>query len=569
MSRSPRLRLAIGLLFPSLFLGIFYFFPLSRILSVSFLAPDNGTGATFWRILLDMGTWRVAWFTIWQASLSTLLTLILGLPSAYLFARFRFPGKSLLQALTAIPFILPTLVVAAAFNALLGPRGWVNLVLMSIFDLSAPPIQFMNTIGAILTAHVFYNTTIVIRTVSSFWVNLDPKLEQAARMLGASRWQTLTRITLPLIGPAVAVACLLVFIFNFTSFGVILVLGGPKFRTFEVEIFTQALSFLNLHQAAAISILQLIFTAGFTALYQRISSRVTQPISLRPGTITQKDLNTWKDRLVVVVMIFTLVSILVTPLLALGLRSITRYDPNLTFSQTSEITFTLDFYRELNQNRRQSLFFVSPLTSVFISLQYAITTVFLSLLIGMPAAWALARNPEARVLRLLDLSFMLPLGTSSVTLGLGFILALNSPPFDLRTSRLLIPFAHTLVALPFVVRNLVPALRSIRPVLHQAASMLGASPIEIVRLIDLPLANRAMLVAATFAFTISLGEFGATSLISRPEFPTVPIAIYRYLGQPGAVNYGQALALSTLLMLVCLSGMLLIEKIRPKEFTEF
>jgi thiamine transport system permease protein len=170
---------------------------------------------------------------------------------------------------------------------------------------------------------------------------------------------------------------------------------------------------------------------------------------------------------------------------------------------------------------------------------------------------------------LLDSLIMLPIGTSAVTLGLGFIIALSRPPLDLRASILLIPLAHTLVAFPFVVRSLTPALRSIQPRLRQAASVLGASPSQVIRYVDFPLVGRALLVAASFAFTISLGEFGATSLLARPEYPTVPVAIYRFISRPGGLNYGQALALSTILMGVCLAGMLAIERFRILGAGEF
>jgi thiamine transport system permease protein len=557
----------VGWLFPLAFLGLFYFYPLGRILSYSFFISVSGGWLQLWKELSESSVVPILWFTFWQAALSTLFTLALGLPGAYLFAKFQFKGKSLLQALTTIPFILPTLVVSAAFSALLGPRGWLNLGLMSIFDLPNPPIQFMNSLTAILTAHVFYNTTIVLRTVSSFWANLDPKLELAARSLGATRWQTFLRVTLPLLGPAIVAACLLVFTFDFTSFGVVLILGGPKFATLEVEIYTQALSFLNLPLASVLSLLQLFFTVGFTFIYQWLSNRLVRPISLQPQAASLKSSLTWTSRIGATLIILVLVCLFVTPLLALALRSISLIE--MSDASPDTFRFSLEFYKQLNQNPRQSLFYVSPLTSVSISLAYALITVIISLLIGIPAAWTLARQPEARFTRWLDLSLMLPLGTSSVTLGLGFILAFSRPPLDLSTSILLIPLAHTLVALPFVVRNLIPALRSIKPGLHQAAIVLGATPLEVIRLIDMPLISRALLVAATFAFTISLGEFGATSLMARPEFPTIPLAIYRLLGQPGALNYGQAMAMGTLLMVVCIIGMLAIEKFRPRELTEF
>jgi len=160
---------------------------------------------------------------------------------------------------------------------------------------------------------------------------------------------------------------------------------------------------------------------------------------------------------------------------------------------------------------------------------------------------------------------MLPLGSSAVMLGLGFIISFGAwliSPF-------LVPFAHTLVALPFVIRTLQPAIASIPERLRQAASSLGASPFEVWKTIDFPILRRAALAAATFAFTISLGEFGATLLISRPEVPTIPVAIERFLSQPGGLNYGQAMAMATILMLLAVTSILLIEKLRLPDSGEF
>lgn len=552
---------------PLTFLALFYFFPLFSILRLSYGRVEGGLLSPFIDAISSPSVRGVLSFTIWQATLSTLFTLLLGLPAAYLFARFDFHGKSLLRALTAIPFVLPTVVVAAAFNALLGPRGWVNLALSSLLDLPSPPIQFTNTFTAIIVAHVFYNTTIVLRMVGDFWSHLDPRLEQAAQMLGANRIQTLRTVTFPLLAPAVAAASLLVFIFNFTSFGVVLILGGPRFATLEVEIYFQTVSLFNLPLAATLSILQLVFTLALTIIYTYLAGRLSRPISLRPQAITQRRLLSWRSRLSAGLLIAVLLTFLTVPLIALAARSFTHLDSGP--AGTGLAGLTLDFYRELSINRRGGLFFVPPSTAISYSLAYAGATVVLALLLGVPAALALSRNSNSRISRILDPILMLPLGTSAVTLGLGFIVALNRPPLDLRTSPLLIPFVHTLVAFPFVVRSLTPALRSIRPRLRQGAAVLGASPRQVFRHIDLPLVARAILVAATFAFTISLGEFGATALIARPEYPTIPVAIYRFIGQPGAINYGQALALSTILMIVTAVGMLAIERLRIADVGEF
>jgi thiamine transport system permease protein len=567
--RSKNLLIGLLALIPLAFLALFYFYPLGSILGESFGRAEGG----LWQLAAEL--WQsesvrgVVGFTFWQAGLSTLLTLLIGLPGAYLFGRFDFRGKSWLRALTGVPFVMPTLVVAAAFNALLGPRGWLNLGLMGLFDLAEPPVQMMNTLGAILLAHVFYNTTIVLRLVGDFWSHLDPQLTQAARILGANRWQAWRQVTLPLLAPAVIAAALLVFIFDFTSFGVVLVLGGPQFATLEVEIYYQTISLFNLPMAAALAAIQLVSTLVLTVIYTRVLAKASRPISLRPQKQTQQRLRTWRQRLSAGLLIGLLLVLFITPLVSLAGRSVTRLEPDRRERTVDAPGLTLAFYQALWENRQDSLFYAEPDRALLTSMGYALSTVALALALGLPAAWLLARRETDLLSRVLDPLLMLPMGTSAVTLGLGFIVALDTPPLDLRASPLLIPLAHTLVAFPFVVRSLTPALRSIQPRLRQAAASLGASPRQVLRYIDLPLVGRAVLVGAVFAFTLSLGEYGATALIGRPEYPTVPVMIYRYLSQPGALNYGQALALSTILMVSTAVGMMLIERARIAEVSEF
>ncbi len=562
LSKSPSLLLWF---LPLTFLTLFYFYPLGSILELSFSRAEGGILAGFWNSVNSPTVRNSLGFTFKQAFASTLLTLLVGLPGAYLFGRYTFKGKKILRALTGVPFVMPTLVVAAGFYALLGPNGWANDLLMRVFQLDAPPIQFVNTFAAILTAHVFYNTTIVLRLVGDYWSRLDPRLESAARVLGADRWRTLKEITLPLITPAIAAAALLVFIFDFTSFGVILILGGPQFSTLEVEIYYQTISLFNLPLAATLSLLQVGFTLVLTIAYTRITAGLSQPVNLSSKKTTQGPIMSRRGKLIAGTFILALLVFLISPLAALAGRSITTF----TGSEGTGSIFTLAFYQALGQNPQESLFYVPPTTALGVSFGYGLITVVLALVLGLPAAWALAKKNLTILDRILDPVLMLPLGTSAVTLGLGFLVALDTPPLDLRSSPLLVPIAHTLVAFPFVVRSLTPALSSIQPNLRQAASVLGASPWQVFRLIDLPLIGRAMLVAATFAFTISLGEFGASSLIVRPEYPTVPIVIYRLLSRPGALNYGQAMALSTILMGATLAGMLLMEHFRVGEVGEF
>lgn len=547
-------------LFPLGFIGLFFFYPLVRILAYSFdisvLTPKNI------HLVAD-----VLLFTLYQAFLSTLLTLILGLPAAYLFARFDFPGKSLLRALTAVPFMLPTVVVAAGFNALLGPRGWLNLGMMQAFGLEAPPVQFVGTLGAILLAHVFYNTTIVIRVVGSALSQLDPRLEGAARSLGADSRRVWRRVNLPLLRPSLLAAGTLVFLFDFTSFGVILLLGGPGFATLEVETYIQALQMLNLPLAGLLSAVQLLCTLAFSVLYTRVIAKTRVQISPRAEQYNLRRARVWKEKVFVAGLGFLLILFFVLPMLALSLRSVARVEAARGQRADVHYGLTTDYYSELFINRRGSLFYVPPIRAALNSLGYAGLTVLLSLLMGFPAASALAR--PGKLERWLDPLLMLPLGASAVTLGLGFIISFNRPPLRLIASPWLIPLAHTMVALPFVIRTLQPALASIPERLRHAASSLGASPFRAWLAVDWPIIWRASLAAAVFAFTVSLGEFGATALLTRPEYPTIPIAIYRFLSQPGGLNYGQAMAMATMLMGLATVGILLIERLRLPGAREF
>nr|HRJ44949.1 iron ABC transporter permease [Caldilineaceae bacterium] len=477
----------------------------------------EGVGGALWR---QPFFWRVLWFTTWQAGASTLLTLLIGLPLAWLFARFDFPGKSLLRALTTIPFVMPTVVVAAAFTTLLGPSGLLNEWLMGLFSLTGPPVHLLQTVWVILLAHVFYNVSVVIRTVGSFWASLNPHLDEAAAVLGASALRRFRWITLPLLLPSVTAAGLLVFLFCFTSFGVVLILGGLRFATLEVEIYRQAISLFNLPVAASLALVQMGLTFGVMALYTRMQRRASLPLEQRPSQTTARAPRSPAEAALLLGGVLLVLLLLLAPLLSLAWRSISLGGEGLT----------LAYFQELTVNRRGSAFFVPPLYAIRNSVLVALAVVGLSLVLGIISAYLLARR-QGWLTALLDPLFLLPLGTSAVTLGLGYIVAMGS----LRASLVLIPIAHTLIAAPFVVRTLLPALRSLNPRLREAAAVLGASPFRVWWKVDLPLLRPALIVGAVFAFTISLGEFGATLLISRPDFPTMPVVIYQALGQPGAL----------------------------------
>jgi thiamine transport system permease protein len=535
---------------PLVFLGVFYFYPLMSIFSLSF-APRGMLDLEGLEKLFSSGYFaRVLWFTTWQAALSTLLTLMAALPGAYVFARFHFRGKAMLQALTTVPFVLPTVVTAAAFRALLGQGGVVNTCLMQIFKLEVPPINLNHTVWFFLMAHVFYNYAVVLRLVGGFWSRLPNHLNDAARMLGASGTVIFFRVTLPLLAPAIMAAALLVFVFCFTSFGVVLILGGPGLATVEVEIYRQAVHLYNLPMAAALSLVQILFTFGLMAIYTRLEKK--SAISFIPEAAGRCAVfvRSRGDRLLTALFFLFTIFLLGAPLLALFTSSIlTENGPGLTY------------YLALFKDTSQSILYVSPARAMLNSLGYAFAATLLALTLGWLSTAFLA-DPKNRFAGFFDPLFMLPLSTSAVTLGFGFIIALDEPPLNLRTSWVLPVIAHGLVAMPFVIRSLLPTWRSIPQRLREAAAMLGASPAKVWCAVDWPILSRALMVGAVFAFAISMGEFGATVFIARPQTPTLPLAIFRYLNHPGAMNYGQAMAMSSLLMITTGAGFLFLEKLR-------
>ena len=410
-------------------------------------------------------------------------------------------------------------------------------------SLEAPPLRLEGTLAIILLAHVFYNFAVALRIITGYWANRNVEIEEAARVLGAHGWRLWWELRLPLLRPALLAAAVLIFIFTFTSFGVIIILGELRFATLEVEIYFQAVNLFNLPVAAGLSLLQIGLMFALMLVYTRLRRRLPQ--TLQPSSARRPQ--GAREWLAVALVSGFMLLLLAVPLFALVLRSLSGAEG-----------LTMAWYAALSQNVRGSVLFVAPWRAVANSLVFALATTVLALTLGLLAATLLQRRGR----RWLDPLFMLPLATSAVTLGFGFIIALDEPPLDLRASPLLIPIAHTLVALPFVVRSVLPTLDSIAPALRESARVLGATPWLVWRQIDLPLVSRGLLVGATFAFTISMGEFGASLFIARPASATIPVVIFRLLGQPGALNNGQAMAMSVILLLTCGLGFVLIERVQ-------
>ncbi len=555
-SRRVCLRFAKGLVFllPLAFLGVFFIFPILALFDIS-LRPDGALDlSAFARLLTSDYYLGTLLFTVYQALISTIATLLLALPCAYVFARYRFPGRSLLLSLATLPFVLPTVVVALAFSAVLGERGLVNDMLRLLFSLDDAPIQLERSLAIIIIAHVFYNFSVALRIMTSYWSSMGFHAEEAARCLGANELAVWRDIRLPVIRPALLSAGALVFIFCFTSFGVVLILGGIRFATLEVQIYYQAVSIFNLPLAAALSLVQiasmLLMLLVYTATQRRLqlAHEGRSAHSARP--------HTRRERAAIATTVALMALLLFSPLAALVWRSL------FIAGQ-----FDIAGFTGLAEKTRASLLFTTPLEAVINSLRFALIATLAAVVLGTVASFMIEERGAWS--RLVDPLFMLPLATSAVTLGFGFIVALDEPPLDLRSSWLIIPISHALVALPFVIRSVLPSLRAIPPSLGEAARVLGAREFTKLQTIDLPLVSRGLVVGATFAFTASMGEFGASLFVAQRESVTIPVVIYRLLGHPGLASYRQALAMSVILMLVCAGGFLLIERLRGVGVGEF
>lgn len=530
---------------PVAFFAVFFAYPVTAIVARGLHVDGVWRFGRITEVLGQSDIRHVLWFTTWQALASTALTLLIALPGAYVFARLDFPGKQVLRAVVTVPFVLPTVVVGTAFLALIGRGG--------LFD-ELWGVRLDTTVWAILLAHVFFNYAVVVRTVGGLWSQLDPRQEEAARMLGASRLTAWRTVTLPALGPAVAAAALMVFLFTFTSFGVVQILGGPAYSTLEVEIYRQTAQLLDLPTAAVLTLVQFAAVGLILAVHAWTARRRESALKLVDAAgVARRPRGVGQWTLLGLVMATVAVLILL-PLGVLVQRSLAGPDG-----------VGLAYYRELT-SADGGAFLVPPIEAIGNSLRYALVATVIAVVIGGLAAAALTRR-AGRLVRGFDALLMLPLGVSAVTVGFGFLITLDEPPLDLRATWMLVPLAQALVGVPFVVRTMLPVLRAVDGRLREAAAVLGASPLRVWREVDLPMVRRALLIAAGFAFAVSLGEFGATVFIARPDNPTLPVAVARLLGRAGDLNYGQAMALSTILMVVCAVSLLLLERLRADRTT--
>jgi len=532
---------------PLAFLGIFFTWPVATLVARGFFPDGVFTLAGFQQVFSEDRTWRVIGTTLAQAAAGTVVAVLLGVPGAWVLHRTRFPGRWLVRAVVTIPFVLPSVVVGVAFKSLVistGPLGHLGLD---------------RSFAIIVASLVFFNYALVVRTVGALWASLDPRTEQAASVLGASPTRVFLTVTLRALFPAIASAAALVFLFCASAYGVVMVLGGAGYGTIETEIWFLTTQLLDLTGAAALSIVQLVVVGASLIVANRLQATQARAQRMRTDSSNESPWRFRRDIGPTLLTAAVVLGLLLFPMSTLVIRSL-----------TTASGLGLDHYSNLATTGGGTLS-VPVWEAVGNSLRTATVATVLALVLGLLVSLVVSRNPRnelgRRGLGLLDAAFMLPLGVSAVTVGFGFLITLNRPPLDLRSSMVLVPIAQAIVALPLVVRVLLPVLRAIAPRLREAAAVLGASPGKVLRDVDLAFLTRGLGLATGFAFATSLGEFGATSFLARPDEPTLPVVVFRLIGRPGLENQGMGMAAAVLLAVGCALVMALAERMRPEEAT--
>lgn len=490
-------------------LALFYVWPVANL--VTTVVRPGAIG----RIARQAGIGRVLWFTTWQALISTAATLIAGLGPAYFLARVRWRGRRLITAIVTVPFMLPTVVVGAAFSALL-------------------PDSLQPSVVAIIAAHVYFNIAVVVRVIGTAAAVIPNDLLGAARTLGAGPGALARHVLWPMLRPSIAAAAAVVFVFTFTSFGVVRLLGGPARPTLEVEIARRATQLGDINGAVVLSMLQLVVLGTVLWWSGRVVGR-RGSVSFTGAAGPQSPPRPALVRIGALAIAVPMV----LPAVALVVGSF-RVDGGW-----SAIGWTHLGSDSVLRGLRLG---VQPLASLLTSLRVGLIAASLSVLLGGLASHLI--GARRRLGRWVDTGLLLPLGTSAITVGLGLLITFDQAPFDWRASPMLVPIGHALVAAPFVVRTVLPALQAVPTDVRAAAATLGASPLRTWWNVDARIARRPLVVAWGLAAAISFGEFGAATLLSRTGNDTAPIAIARLLGRAGGLPRTQGLALATLLLLV-------------------
>lgn len=555
--RDDRLR-PVGVAATLATLVVVFYYPVGSVLVSAIYDAGRLTLAPVVSVVSDPFYQELFGFTAYQAVLSTVASILVGLPGAYLLARFEFPGRQVLRSVTILPFVLPSIMVAVGFLAMFGRTGLLN-DLLDVVGLG--PVELTFTLELIILAHAFYNAPLVTRLVTAAWESVDPARVETARTLGASPLRAFRDVTLPQLLPALLTASALTFIFTFMSFPIVLALGGLELATVEVWLFARVQN-LDLAEAATLGAIETALSLGLIYVYLRFEATQLNRRGESRGRARAPLIAGWRSlvdpkRLALVAYAGVALVLFVGPLLSLVVESVT----------TPDGAFTLRYYEFLlAQQASTASGTVRPLPAITNSLLFGAGALLLALPMGVVVSVVATR--DSRGSRLWEALLTAPLAVSGIVLGLGMLrtLVFGTTLFGHRitvTGPVAIVAAHAVAAYPFVSRNVTPALGSIDDRLVDAARALGADRTTALLDIELPLVLPALIAGAAFAFAISVGEFDSTVLLAKgADSATMPVALERYTGNRSlGPNLGPATAMGTVLLAVTAVSFVLIDRI--------
>lgn len=511
--------------------GLKWLWVLPALLFLTFLIyPLVKLAVTAWSTetlneLTDSTLWQVTLLASGQAALSVALSLLVGIPIARVLFTYQFRGRGFILALVTVPFVLPTVVVALGFRSLFGdaiPNGLILVVL----------------------AHAYINIAVVIRLVGAQWSTLDSRMEVTAATLKANPFRVFTTITLPALRNSIVLAASVVFIFSFSSLGIVVVLGdGSSTRTLEQVLLRSTSVLLDFPAALAAALVQLIVIS----LVFVISARISRDEPRAKVALERKRISGRKSMLFVALTCLIAVIVVIGPIASILWSSISS-SAGLTAQWWSELFNTSDTR------------IGSPIAALGRSLSLALGTAVIAAILGGAIAIAVM-SKKGFVVTLA----LIPLGISAVTLGLGILLAFSRGSFDLRGTGVLIPITHALIAVPIVVAVATPSLRNVDPRRYFVAMSLGATPMRAWWTAFGTVFGGVMLAAGGLAAAVSLGEFGAATLLSRTDSPTVPVQIARLLSKPGESAFATAAVLSVVLIVITMTLLLIVDRIASRK----
>tara|TARA_B100001559_G_scaffold10540_1_gene9241 strand:+ start:1926 stop:3686 length:1761 start_codon:yes stop_codon:yes gene_type:complete len=516
-------------------------------------------------------------FTILESIFSVVLTLIIGLPLAWQLGRYEWKHISIIRSLLSIPFVMPAIVAAMGFLALIdqgGPLQKLGIDLRSesgfIGDISSlTGFENSGHFIALIVAHAWFNISLIVRMVEPTLSTMDPMWEEQIRLLpaGSTRLGRVKNLWLPFIGPAIACASALCFVFSFTSFALVKWLT-PNNSTLEslmadsggtAGIYNYRVDTSEI--VLAICLVQLIILV--TAL--GLTSRLQRKHSLRHSMVSESSARSTRGKPTLVGKMIILFGLIFT-LLPLVLVTISSFIVRTINDGNISNKFTFDAWKAVFEGDNSTVGLQEALSN---SLIYAVITLIFSITIGWVMASSINRLEKSgnnKLAKIVDFISLAPLAISAVMIGLGILLGILRWSPSLFNWFLIPVLPHILLTTPFVVRIMLPAIRSLDDSFEEQAKMLGLSPFKIWLHSKLSFLLGPLAVAGSLTIAFSLGEFGATWILVRSgSWDTLSILVDQLMNQPkfNPLVYPMAMASATILMILTFVLFLLAEKVRP------